>query len=121
MYSGNSKIVKFVILKSNIMTVQVNTDKNIENSDRLETFINEKMNHALRHFDGKLTRLEVHLTDQNGEKSGADDIQCRIEARPKGLQPIIVTARNANLDLAINDGVEKMRAALTTTFGKLKK
>lgn len=103
------------------MKVQVNTDKHIENSDRLEFFINEKMVQALRRFEDKLTRLEVHLSDQNGEKSGADDIQCRIEARPKGLQPVIVTARNATLDLAINDGIDKMKSALTSAFGKLTK
>lgn len=103
------------------MKVQVNTDKHIEGSERLETFINEKMNHALKHFGDRLTRLEVHLSDQNGEKAGADDIQCRVEVRPKGLQPVTVTARNANLDLAINDAIDKMKAALTTTFGKMDK
>jgi ribosome-associated translation inhibitor RaiA len=95
------------------MTIQVNTDKNIEGSDRLEKFIDEKMNHALKRFDGKLTRIEIFLSDQNGEKSGADDIQCIIEARPKGTKPITVTARNANLDLAIGDGIDKIKAALT--------
>jgi ribosome-associated translation inhibitor RaiA len=102
------------------MKVQVNTDKHIENSERLELFINDKMGHSLRRFEDKLTRLEVHLTDQNGEKSGSDDIQCRIEARPRGLQPVTVTARNANLDLAISDAIDKMKSALTTSFGKLK-
>lgn len=100
------------------MTIQVNTDKHIEGSDRLETFINEKMNHALKHFDGKLTRLEVFLSDQNGEKSGSDDIQCVIEARPKGTKPITVTARNANMDLAIHDAIDKIKAALTRALEK---
>ncbi len=103
------------------MKVQVNTDKHIENSDRLESFINDKMGQALSRFEDKLTRLEVHLTDQNGEKSGVDDIQCRIEARPKGIQPVIVTARNSTLDLAINDSIDKMKSALTTIYGKLTK
>jgi ribosome-associated translation inhibitor RaiA len=103
------------------MKVQVNTDKHIEGSERLQNYIDEKMGHALKHFGDRLTRLEVHLSDQNGDKSGADDIQCRVEVRPKGLQPVTVTARNANLDLAISDAIDKMKAALTTTFGKLEK
>lgn len=103
------------------MKVQVNTDKHIEGSVRLQNYIDEKMGHALKHFGDRLTRLEVHLSDQNGDKPGADDIQCRVEVRPKGLQPLIVTARNANVDFAINDAIEKMKAALTTIFGKLEK
>lgn len=103
------------------MKVQVNTDKHIESSARLQNYIDERMSAALKHFDDKLTRLEVHLTDQNGEKSGADDIQCRIEARPKGLQPVTVTARNSTLDLAISEAADKLKAALTTTFGKLER
>lgn len=103
------------------MKVLVNTDNHIEGSDRLDNFINEKMNHALKHFTDRITRIEMHLSDQNGEKSGDKDIQCRIEVRPKGLQPLTVTARNANLDLSIQDAIEKIKAALTSTFGKLER
>ena len=103
------------------MKVLVNTDKHIEGSERLQNYIDEKMGHALKHFADRLTRIEIHLSDQNGDKPGADDIQCRVEVRPKGLQPVTVTARNANLDLSIADAIEKMKAALTTAFGKLDK
>ena len=100
------------------MKVLVNTDKHIEGSERLQNYIDEKMGHALKHFADRLTRIEIHLSDQNGDKPGADDIQCRVEVRPKGLQPVTVTARNANLDLSIADAIEKMKAALTTAYGK---
>lgn len=102
------------------MKVQVNTDNHIEGSDRLETFINEKMNHALKNYTDRITRVEMHLSNQHGEKSGVKDIQCRVEVRPIGLHPVVVTAHNVNLDLAINQAIEKMKAALTSDFGKLK-
>ncbi|MBN1181110.1 MAG: HPF/RaiA family ribosome-associated protein, partial [Bacteroidales bacterium] len=73
------------------MKIQFNTDKNIEGTERLEKYVSEEINSSLRRFAGQIMRLEVHLSDQNAEKSNIDDIQCRIEARLKGLQPVAVT------------------------------
>lgn len=102
------------------MQIQVNTDNNVKGSQRLEAFINEKFQDAFARFSDKVTRFEVHLSDQNGEKGGKDDQQCRIEARPQGLQPITVTSREAEMEQAINAAISKMRSALDTTFGKLR-
>ena len=104
------------------MIVQVNTAKGVESSQRLHDFIDEKMKESLSRFSDRITRIEVHLSDQNSEKKGgADDMQCRIEARLEGLQPVIATSREATLDRAIVSAIDKIKASLTTIVGKLQK
>lgn len=101
------------------MIIQINSDKNIQVSEKLEAFVSEKISRALRRFSGRITRIEVHLSDQNAGKSGADDIQCRIEARIKNLQPVTVTARSDTREKALGEAIDKIKAALDSAIGKL--
>ena len=101
------------------MKLQFNTGKNIEGAETLETIVSEKINHGLKHFADKITRTEVHLSDQNADKTGPDDIQCKIEARVEGIQPIVVVSINDSIEKAVDDAVDKMKAALSTVFGKM--
>lgn len=101
------------------MKVQFNTDKNIQGTEALEAFVSEKVNHELKHFSSKITRIEVHLSDQNAHKGGPDDIQCKIEARVEGMQPVTVASRNGSKEKAVDDAVDKMKAALGTKIGKM--
>ncbi|MGB5243813.1 MAG: HPF/RaiA family ribosome-associated protein [Lutimonas sp.] len=102
------------------MKIQVNTDKNIEGTEMLETFVSEKIRSGLKHFVDKITRIEVHLSDQNADKGGIEDIQCKIEARVEDLQPVIVVSKSSSIEKALNDAVDKMKATLGTIVGKMK-
>lgn len=62
----------------------------VEKSDALGTHVNEQINHAVRHFSDRFTRVDVHLHDDNADKGGANDKRCVIEARPRSADPIIV-------------------------------
>ena len=100
------------------MTVQFNTDKNIEGHERLETFFTAELEKELARFEGKVTRIEVHLGDENGDKAGVNDKRCLIEVRPAKLQPIAVTAHADTIEKAFFSAVEKIKKTLTTTFEK---
>ncbi len=102
------------------MTIQFNTDKNIKGTEGLEVFVSEKIKHALKHFSDHITRVEVHLSDQNADKGGADDIQCKLEARIENMKPITVTSKNRSKEVALDDAVNKIKAALNKAIGKLK-
>lgn len=102
------------------MIIQVNTDKNIKSSERLESFVSEMLNKSMKRYSDQITRLEVHLSDQNAEKTGKDDIQCRIEARVKGLNPVAVNSRSEKIDLAVSSATAKLKKSLDTMTGKLK-
>ena len=83
------------------MQIQVNTDRHIPGDDTLTDSIREELQHSLKRFDDHVTRVEVHLSDQNSEnRGGADDIRCLIEARIEGHQPNVVTHDAATIKQA---------------------
>jgi len=102
------------------MKIQFNTDKNIQGTEILETFVSEKINHAFKQFVDKITRIEVHLSDQNALKAGTNDIQCKIEARVKGIQPVMVVGKSSSKEKAVDNAINKMKAALDSIIGKMK-
>jgi ribosome-associated translation inhibitor RaiA len=102
------------------MIIQVNTNSSIEGSARLEDYVKETLQSKLERFSNEITRIEVHLSDQNGDKPGQDDNQCKIEARLKGMNPITVIEKAGDIDSAITGASNKMRTVLTTQLDKLK-
>ena len=102
------------------MIVQLNTDKNIQGTDNLESYVTERIEGVLKHLTDHITRIEVHLTDQNADKSGPDDNQCKLEARLEGRQPIVVTSVADTREKALDDAAKKLKASLTTIVGKMK-
>ena len=100
------------------MQVQLNTDKNIEGTDRLEGYVAETVADRLRHHTKRITRVEVHLSDQNADKPGPDDIQCRIESRPAGMKPVLVTSKGGTIEEALTEALSKMKAMLDSAIGK---
>ncbi|EXF44563.1 ribosomal subunit interface protein [Pseudomonas sp. BAY1663] len=102
------------------MQIQVHSDNHIEGSARLVDWVSASVASKLERFDDELTRVVVHLNDENGEKAGAHDKRCQIEARPKGLQPISVTHKAESLELALDGAVDKLENALNHQFGKLR-
>lgn len=101
------------------MTVQVNTDNHIKGSQNMEAYFTEKIEIGLKHFSDHITRVEVHLSDQNGEKGGMADIQCRIEARLEGQHPILAESKEENHEKALSKAIGKIQAALRTKIGKM--
>lgn len=101
------------------MDVLVNTDNSVEGDESLATEVEAGLRHSLDRFAGRLTRLEVHLSDENSHKHGADDKRCTIEARIAGRSPTAVTHHAPDVHRAVSGATDKMRAALDTVFGKL--
>lgn len=102
------------------MQIQVHSDNHIEGSARLVEWVSDSVGSKLARFDDELTRIVVHLHDDNGAKAGAQDKRCQIEARPKGLQPLSVTHKSETLEQAIDGAIEKMHHALDHQFGKMR-
>ena len=102
------------------MQIQVNSNNHIESSVRLEEWVRATVETALEHYDEYLTRVEVHIRDENGDKSGPDDIKCQMEARPKGHQPISVSHKADTLNQAVDGAAVKLDHALEHLIGKLR-
>ena len=99
--------------------VQVTTDHNIPGSEKLNRYIEDTVNAALGRFGRQVTRFEVHLRDDNANKSNGNDKRCLLEARPAGMPPVAVTAVAAKIEGALDDAVDKMVSLLESTLGKL--
>ncbi len=102
------------------MQIQVNSDNHIQSSIRLEEWVRNTVESTLDRYEEDLTRIEVHLADENGDKPGPHDKRCQMEARPKGHQPISVTHKAPTLDQAVDGAATKLSHALEHLFGKLR-
>lgn len=102
------------------MQIHINTDNNIEGSARMSAYFTEVIEQSLSRFEDQITRVDVHLSDQNGEKEGSDDKRCLLEARLKGLKPVVVTDQAETIELALNGAVDKLKKSLENTIGKLR-
>jgi len=102
------------------MDVQFNTDNQIDATPAMEARANEIVESALGRFSAHLTRIELHLADENSPaKGGSADIRCTMEARPEGLRPLAVTHHDADPDAAMRGAAKKLQRALDNEFGKL--
>jgi len=101
------------------MKIQLNTDVHIDGTEALAAQVSATLKQALAHFSQHVTRVEVHLSDENGGKSGPHDQRCMLEARLEGRQPVAVTDQAATLEQAVQGAAQKLARLLDKTFGRL--
>lgn len=100
------------------MTIQFNTDKTINGDEEKERYFTALVADELNRFSSQITRIEVHLSDENGKKDGLNNIRCLMEARLEGKQPIAVTNQSDTLEQAVSGAIDKLVALLETITGK---
>ena len=103
------------------MQVIINSDNHVElNEQSIEQWQTE-ISTSLERFSDWITRVEVHLTDQNSDaKGGPDDIRCLMEARPASQQPVSVEVRAASVDQAILEGTNTLERRLGAMIDKIR-
>ena len=102
------------------MQIQVNTGSQTQGSADWSNDIEALVEDKLSHFTDRITRVEVHLNDENSaSKEGANDKRCQIVVRVAGMQPISVTDHADAHNEALHGAADKMVSLLETTFGKL--
>jgi ribosome-associated translation inhibitor RaiA len=101
------------------MLIQINTDDNISNTDAMTGQVESVVRDALDRFGDQITRVVVHLSDENSDKkSGSADMRCLLEARLAGLQPISVSDEAATVAQAVDGAARKMKRSLDSTLGR---
>ena len=101
------------------MQIQVSTDRNIRGHEALVTRTQASVEAALSRFSSRITRVEVHLSDENGaQKGGDDDMRCVVEVRMEGRQPIAVTHQAATMVQAIDGATDKLERKLDSVVGR---
>lgn len=102
------------------MQIQINTDHNIEGREALSAHINEVVEHAMAHEASHITRVEVHVSDENGPTSAPNAMRCAMQARLEHHQPLDVTCDAPSMHQAIAGAADKLRHLVEHTLGKLR-
>ncbi len=102
------------------MQIQINSDAHIDATGPLATQVESAVQQAVGRFSSRITRVEVHLTDENSQKGGADDKRCMMEARIEGLQPTAVTHQASTVQAAVDGAADKLKRALTSIVERLR-
>lgn len=100
------------------MQIQINTDHHIEGHEALAAWATGEVKSGLSRFSASVTRVEVHLSDENGHKSGPDGKRCVMEARMQGRQPLAVTHNAQTLYLTVTGATEKLLRLIDSTLGR---
>lgn len=101
------------------MHIQINTDNNVEGHAPLIEHVRGLVESALGRFSKHITRLEVHLGDENADKGGGLDKRCMIEARFQNRQPIAATDHATDVDTAVHGAVRKLTRLIESTLGRV--
>jgi len=101
------------------MQIQVNTDKNIEGHEELTAQVEATVAKSMSHFSAHITRVEVHLSDENSHKNGQSDKRCMMEARVEGRQPTAVTCEASTVAQAVAGAADKLKHSLEHTLNRL--
>ena len=101
------------------MQIQINTGESVEGREALFKHTEAVVKDALGRFSDHVTRVEVHLSDVNGQKAGDRDKRVMMEARIAGRQPLAVTDEAGSLHQAIDGATQKLKRSLDAALGKL--
>ena len=100
------------------MQVQFNSDSSVMGTENVAERIEAAVRAKLARFEDRLTRLEIHVRDENADKGGGDDKVCTIEARPRGGKPIGVTEHAGKVDDAARKAANTLVQRLERVIGK---
>lgn len=103
------------------MTIQFNTDKHLTVHEEFNAKLTAMLEKKMNRFSENITRLEVHLSDDNGGKFGQNDKKCLLEARIEHRNPVAVSSEASSYEFAVDAAADKMKSALDTIFGRLNK
>ena len=101
------------------MQIQINTDHNIEGREALASHVSGVVQHALKRLSPHITRVEVHLSDENSDKNSHHDRRCMLEARLEGRPPVAVTHHADTLHKAVDGAAEKLTRKLDDLIHRL--
>ena len=101
------------------MQININTDKTIERHQGLDDHVQSVVTAAVQRFSEHITPVEVHLSDENSQKSADGGNRCLLEARVTGYQPIAVSDHSVHLHQAITGAAEKLKRAIDSALGRL--
>ncbi|HQS30454.1 MAG: hypothetical protein B7X59_03115 [Polaromonas sp. 39-63-203] len=101
------------------MQVFLNTDPHVDGRHQMGEHLTDVVKSALDRFGESVTRVEAHISDEISHvKATPDEIQCTLEARLVGLDPVVVKHRAGNAHQAISGAAGKLKRAVASVLDK---
>lgn len=109
------------------MQIQINTDDKVDGHEAMATEVTAIVETTLSRFAERISRVEVHLSDENAGKGGHSgkpvagapgDKRCMLEARLDGRRPVAVTENALQMSQAVQGAADKLVRMLQTTLGR---
>jgi ribosome-associated translation inhibitor RaiA len=101
------------------MQIQVHTGSRVGGGAALVETVTGMVEAALGRFSAHVTRIEVHMSDENGAKGGKQDKRCVLEARMEGRKPVAVADNADNMKQAVQGAIDKLVRMLDKTSGRM--
>jgi hypothetical protein len=89
------------------MIIQFNTDKTIKGDEKSSEHFSLLISEGLKKYSSHITRIEAHVSDENGSKDAVNTIRCLLEARLEGKKPMAVTCQDNTIELAVSGAINK--------------
>ncbi len=100
------------------MDVRVHTDHTIDGQDARAARVAWKVQSVLAPHEGRLSVVDVHLSDQSSGQHSGDDQRCLIEAVLSGQEPAIASHDAGALDEAVSGAAHKLERVLQSRLGR---
>lgn len=101
------------------MNVHVYTDNHIESSEELIAYVKNNLSEHFERYKNAITRIEVHLSDENAGKESSNDKRCLLEARIANHQPVVVSHFADTVHTAIEGAADKLMRSLDSMVGRM--
>ena len=103
------------------MHIQINSDRGSEGHEALAAHVRGVVEEALSQISAHVTRVEVHLADEDGvrRRSSLNDMRCMMEARIEGYHPLAVTAHADSLHKSVVSAADKLARVIESTLDRL--
>lgn len=102
------------------MQIEISNDHTVHVPEDSAERLRGVIEHVLGHLKDRITRVDVHLTDENSHKGGEADKRCSMEARVQGRPPAGVTSHAGSFNEAVSSAANKLKRSLESDLGRLR-
>lgn len=100
------------------MIIAFNTDHNIDGGNKFTAPLATILLERFEKYSHKIKKMEVHLSDENGNKKGVDDKRCLLEAHIDGMEPVVCTNHAGTFEESLSGAIHNLKASLDKKLGR---
>ena len=101
------------------MIIQFKSAHNIKANEELQVPIIALLTEKLNRFSQNIARLDIHLSDENGNKDGMEDKRCLLEAHLDGKEPLIAKNNAQSYEQAADGAGDRLKTLLNSVHSRL--